>query len=56
MRDGSYFVYCFASLQTVGWTALHFAAKSANLRITKLLLAKGADTELRDKVTWPLYQ
>ena len=36
----------FASLQTVDWTALHFAVKSANLRITKLLLAKGADTEL----------
>ena len=44
----------FASLQTIDWTALYFAAKSVNLRIIKLLLTKGADTELKDKVTWPL--
>ena len=44
----------FVSLQTAGWSALHFAAKSGNLRIAKLLLQKGADTVLRDKVTWPL--
>ena len=55
MRDGSYFVIDFTSLQTIGWTALHFAAKSGNFLIIKLLLTKGADTELRDKVTEPLY-
>ena len=46
--------FLFLCMQTAGWSALHFAAKSANLRITKLLLQKGADTELRDKVSWPL--
>ena len=56
MRDGSYMICLlkiFASLQTVGWTVLHFAAKSGNLSITKQLLHKGADVELRDKVTSP---
>ena len=55
MKDGSYFFTLFSSLQTVGWSALHFATNSTNLRIANLLLHKGADTELRDKVTWPVY-
>ena len=48
------YLLSFVSLQTAGWSALHFAAKSGNLRIAKLLLQKGVDTVLRDKVTWPL--
>ena len=41
---------CCFSLQTAGWTALHFAAKSGNLVITKQLLLKGANTEIKDNV------
>ena len=58
--NGRQLLSCFividsASLQTIGWSPLHFAANMANMHITKLLLQKGADTELKDKVTWPLY-
>ena len=38
-------------LQTTGWTALFFAAKLGNLKIVQLLIAKGAQVNLKDKVT-----
>ena len=40
--------------QTAGWSALFFAAKSGYLQIIKLLVGKGADIGIRDKVTYCL--
>ena len=40
---------CF-QLQVSGWTPLFFAAKRDSLSLVKLLLARGADPKIRDKV------
>ena len=42
-----YIVY----LQTTGWTALFFAAKEGSVKIVRLLIAKGAQVHLKDKVS-----
>ena len=41
----------YAYLQTTGWTALFFASKVGNVKIVRLLIAKGAQVNLKDKVT-----
>ena len=37
-------------LQTTGWTALFFASKEGNVKIVRLLIDKGAQVNLKDKV------
>ena len=41
----------YAYLKTTGWTALFFASKVGNVKIVRLLIAKGAQVNLKDKVT-----
>ena len=41
----------YVYLQTTGWTALFFASKVGNVKIVRLLIAKGAQVNLKDKVT-----
>lgn len=36
--------------QTVGWSAVFFAAKEGHLEVTKLLIKAGANVTLKDKV------
>ena len=40
----------FLLLQSVGWSALFYAAKDGHLEIARLLVSAGANTLLRDKV------
>ena len=37
-------------VQTDGWSAVFFAAKSGNLNIVQQLISRGASVELKDKV------
>ena len=45
--DGILYVTC---PQTVGWSAVFFAAKSGHLNIVQRLLRKGAKVDIKDKV------
>ena len=38
------------TFQSVGWSALFYAATGGNLEITRLLIAAGADVLLKDKL------
>jgi ankyrin repeat protein len=38
-------------LQTTGWTALFLASKKGNVKIVRLLIARGAQVNLLDKVS-----
>ena len=45
-----YLMLFFLLLQSVGWSALFYAAKDGHLEIARLLVSAGANTLLRDQV------
>lgn len=47
-------MYFLSDLQE-GWTPLHLAVQSGQLDVIKLLVNRGADTNIRNKVTPSLY-